>query len=81
MKVWITKYALTSGITEQDAEICQDGMVKYGTYQYAHGEEWHYNRPDALLKAEEMRIKKIATLKKSIQRLESMSFVEGWSNS
>ena len=74
MKVWITKYALTSGITRHDAESCDDDMVKYGRMQYAHGKEWHRSYENALLRAEEMRIKKIASLKKSIAMLEAMSF-------
>ena len=80
MKVWITKYALTSGITEEITEDHgKDGMVKYGygLMQHAYGEQWHYNRHEALLKAEEMRLKKITSLKKSIQRLESMNFIKG----
>ena len=76
MQVWITKYALTSGITEHDAELCDDSMVKYGTMQYAHleGKEWHRSYENALVRAKEMRIAKIASLKKSIARLEAMSF-------
>ena len=74
MKVWITKYALTSGITEHDAEPCGDDMVKYGLMQYAHGKDWHGSRISALIHAENMRIAKIASLKKSIARLEAISF-------
>ena len=82
MKVWITKYALTSGITDKEAEPCDKyGSIKYGPMQHAQRRQWHSNRSDALLKAEDMRLKKIASLKKNIQRLESMSFVEGWSKS
>ena len=77
MKVWITKYALTSGITEHNAELCDgDELMKYGTMQYAYGDgkEWHRSYKSALIRAEEMRIKKIASLKKSIAMLEAMSF-------
>ena len=76
IKVWITKYALTSGITKHDAELCDDSMVKYGHMQYAHVEskEWHRSYENALMRAEEMRISKIVSLKKSIARLAAMSF-------
>ena len=76
MKVWITKYALTSGITRHDAELCDHRMVKYGTMQFAHveGKEWHRSYENALLRAEVMRIKKIESLKKSIAMLEAMRF-------
>ena len=80
MKVWITKYALTSGITEHEAEPEHaDGMISYrfnGMNQYAHGEgkEWHKNFASAKTRAEKMRVDKIASLKKSLAKLEAMSF-------
>ena len=74
MKVWITKYALTSGITEHDSESFWCDMVKYGAMYYAHGKYWHGSYIGALMRAEEMRIAKRASLKKSIARLEAMRF-------
>lgn len=78
MKVWITKYALTSGILEKEAEVCTDNMISVkdtGYYTvYFHGNEWHKSRESAIAKAEEMRKKKIASLKKQIEKLEKMEF-------
>ena len=65
MKVWITKYALTKGIYEAEADnCCHDGMVVVG-YNCYHGEgkEWCMTREEAVHRAEEMRQKKIENLK------------------
>ena len=79
MKVWITKYALTDGIIEVDSE--QDRLT-YGLVvtEGAFKNEW-FNRRDcftsrtsAIKKAEEMRQKKIASLKNQIEKLEKMRF-------
>jgi hypothetical protein len=81
MKVWITKYALTKGIIEvDDAQNCNDAsMIKclrIGSLSYFHGEgkEWHKTKESAIAKAEEMRMKAIATHLKSIAKLEKMRF-------
>lgn len=82
MHVWITKYALTTGITEADAEICSSStegrMIEvpsklcYGSY--FHRPDWHETREAAVNRAEVMRQKKLASLKKQISRLEALSF-------
>lgn len=78
MKVWITKYALTSGILEREAEVCTDSTISVKGTGYCtvcfHGNEWHKSRESAIAKAEEMRKKKIASLKKQIEKLEKMEF-------
>ena len=79
IKAWITKYALTEGIEVADAEMCSDGgMIAYGNVgygsQYAHGKDWHRTPEAALARAEEMRKAKIASLLKSIDKLERMTF-------
>jgi hypothetical protein len=83
MKVWITKYALTDGIQ------CVDGvtfdrspkLLEYNRAagrlsQYAHGEgkEWHRTYESAQARAEAMRVAKIASYRKSIAKLEKLSF-------
>lgn len=79
MKVWITKYALTDGIIEVEGE--QDRLT-YGfvATEGAFRNEW-FNRRDcftsrtsAIKKAEEMRQKKIESLKKKIDKLERIRF-------
>lgn len=80
MKVWITKYALTQGIIEKEAELCEsyDGMIrvsgKFSYYLHGEGKEWHRTKESAIARAEEMRQKKIESLKKQIQKLEEMHF-------
>ena len=87
MKVWITKYALTRGIIE--AEIIEQWnvrndpvcvMVKY-LCQFKNSDKYVLDSDDfcfdyecAIQKAEEMRQKKIASLKKQIEKLERMRF-------
>lgn len=80
MKVWITKYALTKGIIETEAEDCGDDMVRVhnkgycDSYYHKEGNEWHRTKQSAISKAEEMRKKKIESLKKQIRKLENMKF-------
>ncbi len=79
MKVWITKYALTEGIEAIDGEIASDisenMFVQSGrTGRIYHGKEWHSTEESAIKRAEEMRIAKIASLKKQIARLEELEF-------
>ena len=94
MKVWITKYALTDGIIEADAEVggfdtitatwdngtrC-DNFKSTATWDNGtrcdnfKSEEWWNQKKNAIEKAEEMRQKKIAGLKKQIEKLERMRF-------
>lgn len=78
IKVWISKYALTQGVFAVDAEIVDDEMISYpqGDFcNYAHGNDWHRTQEAAVARAEEMRQAKIASLQKSIRKLESLRFV------
>ncbi len=82
MRIWITKYALTSGIESHDNAEIHDvaDMVSYGDigygFKYAHGEgkEWHRSEESAISRAESMRISKIASLEKSILKLKKLVF-------
>lgn len=78
MKVFITKYALTEGIKEVDAEMTRtNGMivVKYNNYnQCFHKPDWHETFEEAKAQAEKMRVLKIKSLNKSIDKLESLKF-------
>lgn len=77
-KVFITKYALTKGILEKEAEIRDYGYeiayVKGGFSSYSLGKEAFRTREQAMERAEKMRLKKIASLKKQIEALEKMKF-------
>lgn len=79
MKVFISKYALTTGIFDvYDAEQSGDRMICFkscaGYLQYVHKPHWHETKQEAIEKAENMRLKKIASLKKQIEKLEKMRF-------
>ena len=81
MKVWITKYALTHKIEEKEAERCSDinnDMIEIlnSRYEYYHdeGKDWHTDKESAIKKAEEMKQKKIKSLKRQIEKLENMKF-------
>lgn len=74
MKVWITKYALTKGIYQEDAEICDEEMIRVKQVQYFHFGEWHMEKDKAIQKAEEMRIKKLQSLDKQIKKISAMKF-------
>lgn len=77
MKSWITKFALTKGIIEKEVENCGDGMVKESENHfptYYHRTDWHTDKQCVIAKAEEMRKKKIASLKKQIEKLEKTKF-------
>ncbi|MFR3727660.1 hypothetical protein [Lacrimispora sp.] len=79
MKVWITKYALTSGIKEMEVEQSEDfpDIVKGKTWNdsyHGDGREWHRTYESAIAKAEEMRLKRIESLKKQIAKLEKKRF-------
>ena len=90
MKVYITKYALTDGIYECEARkpyeysegYQTDGTdeskaVKVGFRQglFFKG-QWTNSACKAVERAKEMRDKKLQSLKKQIEKLESMRFTE-----
>lgn len=83
MKVWITKYALTQGIIEADCKrLYEDGWgtllwidkkgFKHNDFMPPHS--FTLNKYDAIARGEEMRKKKIANLKKQIEKLEKLKF-------
>lgn len=79
MKVWITKYALSTGIFEMDVEMqSEDGKTVYGkSWEQifrGQGVEWCKTKAEAIARGEEMKKKKIDSLKKQIEKLEKMKF-------
>ena len=83
ISAWISKYALTDGIYEVKATWCRDiseGMISYqrpGLYpETAHGKDWHRTREAAFARAEEMRVTRIASIKKTLRKLEALRFAQ-----
>lgn len=81
MKVWITKYALSSGIVQRTGNrsentpsmFCVDGERR-GEFFDGEGRDWHTTESAAITRAEAMRVAKIASLRKQIAKLEKLSF-------
>lgn len=83
-KIYVTKYALTSGLKEIEAEIdpCyREGgkTVEYardlgGYNSYVLGKEAFRSFEEAKREAEEIRRRKIESLKKQIAKLEKIKF-------
>ena len=80
--IFVTKYALSEGAIreyEQDPDHVNDAkymVVKdpkglNGTSLF-HGNDWHTTREEAIKRVEEMRRRKIASLKKQIKKLEQL---------
>lgn len=83
-KVYITKYALTKGILEKDAEVKPSHWDKNILFAWVHGNfgdesfrvgsEAFCTKEEALKDADGKRIKKIESLKKQINKLENLKF-------
>lgn len=86
MNVYVTKYCLSGRgtIALRSAKATHTPTMvttqwregEYGGSElYLHKPDWHETKEAALLHAETMRQKKIASLRKQIQKLEQMKFV------
>jgi hypothetical protein len=73
MKVWITKYALSRGLFQVDAEMVHSGGVVYAHNGTLFTREWVKTEQEAREVWERARQRKIAALKKQIKKLEAMS--------
>lgn len=82
MKVYITKYALTSGIFYGEAEVCGSSpdtvIIRKKDYkhfdQYFSGLDWHQTKRAAIDRAAEMRDKKLISLEKQIKKIKAIDF-------
>lgn len=79
-KVYI-KYGLTEGIIIVEAEIYRNGKIyvpgQYGG-SYYNEKEWSENLDDAIAAVEQMRLKRIESLKKKIAKLEKLKVKVGY---
>jgi hypothetical protein len=78
MEIYVTRYALTEGIQKKKAcrvvgeiVLCSDpGHLD----AYFHRPDWHETLAEAKAHAEKMRVKKIASLEKQLERLKALNF-------
>lgn len=83
MKVWITKYAMTSGVFTAEGESIGQAMCAVrpkghkGFTVYFHGNEWHTDEAKAIERFNQMKQKKIASLKKQLAKVEALEFLPG----
>ena len=83
MKAYIMKYALTEGVFVVDGEDVATSSLSMFRWklpdsvliQSAFGNEWHRMPESALADAESRRIRKIASHKRSIAKLEKLTFL------
>lgn len=76
--VWVTKYALTSGVFEAEAEVV-DGYGYIGEtnslrLQVRIGVTAFFTRSEALANAKQQRDRKVKSLTKQIEKLKAMVF-------
>ena len=82
MRVWITTYALTTGIFVAEVEPARWGdpraihrRASPGVLSaYYHKPNWHETREEAIRRAEEMRERKLASLRRAMAKLEALDF-------
>lgn len=80
VRVFVTKYALTDGILEYDADIVDKfnkpmARAKHNGFEkFFHGDEFHMTREAAIEKAKKMQKAKIESLKKSIKKIQEKTF-------
>ncbi len=77
-KVWISKYALSGGIKEYEAEIRNGSAYPGAPFMsftgFVLGKDAHLTRDEAVVVAEDMRRRKIASLTKQLSKLEILQF-------
>lgn len=72
---WISKYALTHGITYREGYINDYGHFRCKHYTGAIRKEFfHDTKEEAVLKAEEMKRGKIEKLKSQLAKVEQLKF-------
>lgn len=76
VKMWISKYALTAGVQDKEGELSGEFFYPQGEgfNAYRVGRDAHPTIEEAAKTAEQARLKKIASLKKQIHKLEKLNF-------
>ena len=83
--LWISKFALTKGVFEQECELCDgesagdlvrpviDGFASCNAF-YWMDRDCHLTRDNAVRKANDMRERKLKSLRKQMLKIGAMSF-------
>lgn len=78
-QIWISKFALTTGLYTTMAELLPGGLAMvfggHGTFDSClrgEGLEWHRSRDAAIARADELRDAKIASLRRRISKLKAI---------
>ena len=82
--VWVTRYALSTGIMKyatgttyaEGKGVAVRCEGAFNNQLLFRGKDWHLSWEAALRRAEEMRDKKHASLKKQIEKIASLKFEE-----
>lgn len=76
VKMWISKYALTAGVQAKEGELSGDFFYPQGEgfSSYRVGRDAHPTLKDAVNASDQARLKKIASLKQQIRKLEKLNF-------
>lgn len=77
IRAWISKYALSKGIFETEVILTEgeSGAYRDGpSWQWFYANTWHRTEAEARTKAEEMRLKKIASLENQLAKLKDLKF-------
>ena len=77
--VFITKYALTTGILEYPGHTyTKKAVCVYGDFlngnTFFYGKDFYFTKKEAITRAKEMRGKKIKALRNQISKLQTMVF-------
>ena len=78
-RVWISKLALSKGVYEMEVvRVSEDGKTVYGhVWNEAYrgeGREWHRTKEEAMKRAKVLKEKKIASLRKQIDKISALDF-------
>lgn len=79
--IYVTRYALSSGVFIAEAEVGNNGSKSAswkdanGYWWFMHGKDFHLTEEEALADCERRRKAKIASIEKQRAKLEKMTFV------
>ena len=74
--IYITKYCLTQGILEKEAEITDNGLARIKGMQNElyHEGQFYFTMKEAVSRAKQLRSAKISAMYKSVDKLQKLVF-------